>query len=222
MRMRPGTVLTTALLAAALTGCTAAPALAPAPAAPTSTAIAAPPSATATTAPAPSTVDIAATTEAPPLSREVLGSAEPGDDAQFGALVTELSLRFPAQYIEGAWRADEVPHARVVLLGPVPEQVRQLLEAAPLSVDVITTTGPSLEESDAAIARVFALLKKHDAGMSASGGYEQLERRYTIDYTAASPIDPAAVGRMLDGAAARLSYLGTEPLPGTGPQAEAL
>ncbi|NQX35309.1 hypothetical protein [Herbiconiux sp. VKM Ac-2851] len=220
MRMRPGTVLTTALLAAALAGCTAAPALAPTPAAPTSTAVATPPSAAAAIAPAPSTVDIAATTEAPPLSQEILGSAEPGDDAQFGTLVTELSLRFPGQYIEGEWRADEVPQARVVLLGPVPEEVRQLLEAAPLSVEVVTTAGPSLEESNAAIARVFELLKEHDAGMSAGGGYDQHEQRYSIDYTAASEIDREAVSAALDGAAVRLTYLGTQPAG--GPQAEAL
>jgi hypothetical protein len=226
--MRPGTVPATALLAAAvltaaLAGCTATPApTSPAPTPAATTPAATTPPAAAAIAPAPSTLDLAATTEAPALAREVLGSAEPGDDAQFGALVTELSLLFPGQYVEGEWRADEVPPARVVLLGTATGELRQLLEAAPLAVEVVTTPGPSLEESNAAIERVFALLKEHDAAMSASGGYEQLEQRYTIDYTAANPIDAAEVGRLLDGAAVRLTWLGTDPMAGTGPQAEAL
>ncbi len=218
--MRAGTTLTTALLALALAGCTAAP-VTVSPAPPPPAADAADVSDTPTPS-APVTVDLPATVPAPELARETVGSDAPGTDAQFGELVTALLLAYPAQYIEGEWRADEVPHARVVLLGPVTGELRQLLEAAPLAVEVVTTAGPSLEESNAAIGRVVELVKTHDAGMSLSGGYEQLEQRYSIDYTAATPIDGALVSDALGGAAVRLSWLGTEPAVGTGAQAEAL
>lgn len=177
------------------------------------------PTANATTPPAAEPVLIAATAEPPRVERRIVGADDPGIAEQLYDINNELSARFFDSLVQAEWRKDAEPHAQVVLRGPVDEAALQLLDAAPLQVEVvIVTDGPTWDESNAVTMRLFDRLRLHDPTGQAGGHYDEVEGVYSISYSAASPIDPDALAGLADGAAVELWYGGSEVPPGTGPQ----
>jgi hypothetical protein len=162
---------------------------------------------------------IPATAAPPTVERRLMGAETPGIAEQLYDINNELSARFFDSVVEAEWRKDEVPHARVVLRGPVDEAALQLLDAAPLQVEVvIVTDGPTWEESNAVTMRLFDRLRLHDSTGQAGGHYDEVKGVYSISYTAAEPIDPDALAALADGAAVELWYGGSEVPPGIGPE----
>lgn len=177
------------------------------------------PTANATTPPAAEPVLIAATAAPPTVERRIVGAETPGIAEQLYDLNNELSARFFDSLVQAEWRQDVVPHAQVVLRGPVDEAALQLLDAAPLQVEVVIVTGgPTWEESNDVTMRLFDRLRRHDPTGQAGGHYDEVEGVYSISYSAAGPIDPDALAGLAGGAAVELWYSGSEVPPGTGPQ----
>ena len=207
-------VCAASLVVGVLAACTASgPAQAPA------TTPAAAPVTNATMPPDTEPLLIPATAAPPTVERRIVGADTPGIAEQLYDINNELSAHFFDSLVQAEWRKDAEPHAQVVLRGPVDDAALQLLDAAPLQVEVvIVTDGPTWDESHAVTMRLFDRLRLHDPTGQAGGHYDEVEGVYSISYSAALPIDPDALVGLADGAAVELWYSGSEVPPGIGPQ----
>ncbi|MCS5722834.1 hypothetical protein N1028_17855 [Herbiconiux sp. CPCC 203407] len=162
---------------------------------------------------------IAATAEPPSVERRIVGADDPGIAEQLYDIDNALSARFFDSLVQAEWRKEAVPHAQVVLRGPVDEAALQLLDAAPLQVEVvIVTDGPTWDESNAVLLSLIDRLRADDTTGPIGGHYDEVEGVYSVSYVAPGPIDPDALAGLTGGATVELWYGGSEVPPDSGPQ----
>ena len=141
--------------------------------------------------------------------------AERDLNQRFGELATELEFRFRENYVQAEWRRDQAPQAVLVLRGPLPAELTELVEASPIDVEIVLSDGPSVDEATQALRSAMEALAERAGAGDASGSFDPLTGAMTIEYSGSKLSSEAETALRADlPSDQQVSYehVGTEPI----------